>query len=830
MPRGPSAPRLDPALRTAAALTAVFALTVTACATVLPELWGYLTILLATNVTCLATVVVLLRTARRTGGPDRRWRVLVAATAVSGLGLAAATLSAGFGQEPTAATSRPAVYGLFLLSYLPALAGLLSFPSDPLPSRHVSEDEPVAAGRAHHWYAIVVLDSVLVVGSLILLAWSVVLGPLLRTVDLDGLKFLSSFGNLIGELVLLVAVLSVGALRRPRSPWALALLGAGWLTLAASSTMAVADVVTARHGVTPTALLGFPFGWLLVLLAALVPIPARAPPPQTAHRARLRGLHAAVPYLALAVAGAVVLAELAVGAHSNLFQVYALFGLFMIVIVRQMLNLGEKSQLLALVESSRRQLRHQAFHDPLTGLANRALFAARLRHALDQHSAGGSPFTLLFCDLDNFKGINDTLGHAVGDELLRVTARRLRAGTRSTDTVARLGGDEFVVLLDGGTGDPELLCRRLAAGARAPCEVTGRTVPVGASFGLVHVNLAQARPSRPPTADSLLREADGAMYAAKRQGKGRLVVRQAGQAAPEAPTTIRGDLALALRGEADGGILQVVYHPVVDLRSGRLAGFEASPRWSHPRLGTVPADRLRRMAADALSVDLDAFVVERACRDLAGQTVPTVEAGPVFVAVAADRLVRDPGALAELAGLAADGGARPGALVLLLTRTDGALSGVSAQEVTARGVPERFAACGLPLALDGLDGGCRSLALLAALPVRAIRLDPGLVASATTRDPDLAVAARTNALRAARRRALTVVAPAIHDRAQASLLAAAGCHLGQGPVYGGPVEIPCRDAVNDPGGPSAGPPGSAVRSSPGRPRPPPGWERPSGPG
>ncbi|MBL7494965.1 diguanylate cyclase [Frankia sp. CNm7] len=796
---------------TLAALTILvvcYVLATLVCVLLLPELWAYSAILVSTGIACLAAVVGLAWTGRRASGPDRRWRLLLAATAGGSLLLTAATIGAGFGKPPTAATDFRPVYSLFLLFYLPALIGLLSFPADPppLPRGLGDQNGPAQAGRGRHWYAITALDSALVVGSLTLLVWSIVFAPLLRTVNVDPTRFLSALSNLIGEALLLVTVVLVGVLRRPHSLLALTLLGTGWLTLAMSSVAAVLEVATPQEGINTTLWLGFPVGWLLMLLAAFVPMPLAARPiratasdtpgSRAASFVHAPVLRAALPYLAAGLACVVALGQLAAGLDLDRFEMYVLFILLLMLVVRQMMSLGEKTHLLDLVESSRRQLRHQAFHDPLTGLANRALFAERLRGALDRQGTDGRPFALLFCDLDNFKGINDTLGHAVGDELLQLTASRLRGATCATDTVARLGGDEFVVLLEGAIGDPRALCHRLVATARAPCVLAGRELPVGASFGMVHVDPAKiATDTSPVTADSLLRDADTAMYAAKRQGKGRLVVHQAGLRAPEAPTTIRGDLALALRGEQEAGTLHVEYRPVVELRSGRPAAVEAVPSWAHPRLGTVVAERLRGMAVEAdLVTQLDQYVVARAGHDLARRASEIGDPWRVFVVVSTDRIISDPAATEELARLAIAGGAQADSLVMFLTGLGRAASPEPTDALLAR-----LAASGLRLAVADADGGYRSLAALTSQRIEAVRLDPGLADTAADQDPDSpAAAARGAVLCMAHRRGLTVVAPGIRDHGQARRLAAAGCHLGLGPIY------PTRDAIR-PGRASGGP-------------------------
>ncbi|HYJ75714.1 MAG TPA: GGDEF domain-containing protein, partial [Kineosporiaceae bacterium] len=204
----------------------------------------------------------------------------------------------------------------------------------------------------------------------------------------------------------------------------------------------------------------------------------------------------------------------------NPVETYGLILLVAVVVVRQLFTLVENLELLRRVRESQDRLHHQAFHDWLTGLPNPALFRNRLEQAVERHRRGEHPLALLFCDLDDFKAVNDTLGHAVGDELLRVVAERLRQCVRAGDTVARLGGDEFAVVMDDDRASPHAVGERVLAALTRPVTLAGRVLLPRASAGLVVVAPSEDAVS----ADVLLHRADAAMYEAKREGKGRLVV------------------------------------------------------------------------------------------------------------------------------------------------------------------------------------------------------------------------------------------------------------------------------------------------------------------
>ena len=201
-----------------------------------------------------------------------------------------------------------------------------------------------------------------------------------------------------------------------------------------------------------------------------------------------------MPYLPLTAVGLLMTVQTAVGVRLDPVEIYAGMLVMVLVVTRQLLTLRENLTLLHRVSDGRQQLAHLAFHDPLTGLVNRALFGDRLAHAVELHRRDGRPVALLFCDLDDFKTVNDSLGHSAGDELLRQVAQRLSGTVRSSDTVARLGGDEFAVLFEGGGGaDRAAVVDGLVATLAAPFALDGVDRSVRCSLGLV------ARTSPGPT-------------------------------------------------------------------------------------------------------------------------------------------------------------------------------------------------------------------------------------------------------------------------------------------------------------------------------------------
>lgn len=257
------------------------------------------------------------------------------------------------------------------------------------------------------------------------------------------------------------------------------------------------------------------------------------------------------------------------------------------------------------------QLSHQALHDPLTGLANRALLVQRLELAVARRARHPGLLALLFIDLDRFKLINDTLGHDAGDELLVAAAARLRAAVRPEDLVARLGGDEFVVLCEdlAYSADAEKLAQRVAETMAASVSLRGREIYGSASVGLV-------TDTGERSASELLADADIAMYQAKGQGRGRYSVLDA---ASRAMSTDRLQLTSDLHRVLDRAELRAAYQPLVALETGGIIGAEALMRWQHPERGTLAPGAFLGLADDVgLIGDFDAWMLVTACADAAG--------------------------------------------------------------------------------------------------------------------------------------------------------------------------------------------------------------------
>jgi diguanylate cyclase (GGDEF)-like protein/PAS domain S-box-containing protein len=415
-----------------------------------------------------------------------------------------------------------------------------------------------------------------------------------------------------------------------------------------------------------------------------------------------------------------------------------------------------------------RQLSHRAFHDELTGLANRALFLDRMDHALRITRAESDPVVVLFVDLDDFKSVNDVLGHAVGDQLLKLVAERIRAAAGTGDTAARLGGDEFAILLEdrGGIDRAIDVGERLLDSLREPMSIAGYEVAVLASIG---VAVAAAGMST----TSLLRDADIAMYEAKRSGKGQIrIFDPAMRLEASRHLEYRGELADALHN----GQLSVVYLPYVDLTSGQVTGAEALMRWDHPERGELEAaDFVPIAERSGLILPLGEWVLEQSLQALAGWRPGLM----VSVNISAAQ-IRQPDFVEQVVESARLAGVDRSRVVLEVTETTLVDEGERATDAVAS-----LRALGFQVALDDFGAGLCSLSYLQRHPIDLLKLDRSVVDEITTGGgPGLAA----TILQMANTLELTTVGEGIETRAQLQELRRLGCTLGQGHVLSYPLD------------------------------------------
>jgi diguanylate cyclase (GGDEF)-like protein/PAS domain S-box-containing protein len=433
------------------------------------------------------------------------------------------------------------------------------------------------------------------------------------------------------------------------------------------------------------------------------------------------------------------------------------------------------------------ELEHQAFHDRLTGLANRALFRDRLEHALARRTRDQHPVAVLLLDLDDFKVVNDSLGHAVGDRLLVMVAERLRGRLRASDTTARLGGDEFAVLLDEPSAADEAtrVAERLIEALAASYQLDGRELFVRASIG---VALA-ARTGQ--SADELLRDADMAMYAAKARSRGGYQVFQ-----PELHQAAIGRLALEadLQRGIEEGRFSLRYQPILELASGRLVGLEALLRWRHPERGWVaPPEFIPAAEASGQIVPIGRFVLRQACRQAVAWQA-RFPARPLRMSVnVSARQLQEPEVAEDIRRVVADSGLDPRLLVLEITES------VLIQDVEAMAAKLRvLTAYGLRVAVDDFGTGYSSLSYLHRFPVHLLKIDKSFT-DRVDQGFDEAALARA-IVRLGQALHLETVAEGVETASQLAALRELGCTFGQGYYFAQPLEVGAVEALLQAGG------------------------------
>ena len=421
------------------------------------------------------------------------------------------------------------------------------------------------------------------------------------------------------------------------------------------------------------------------------------------------------------------------------------------------------------------EVRHRAMHDPLTGLPNRALALDRLEGALARRRRDGRAVAVLLADLDQFKLVNDSMGHRAGDDLLVALAPRLHDAVRPSDTVARLGGDEFLVVCEQLDGPHEAIrvAERVAQAINQPIVLAAGEHFITASIGIAVAESADADPA------DLLRDADAAMYRAKERGRGRYELFD---------DLLRKRVLTRLRTEnelrrgLEHGELRVVYQPVVDVATGAVTAVEALARWQHPERGLLePAEFIAVAEDSGLISALGYAILTEACRDGARWQQRFQRAEPLLVCVnTSPRQLANAAFPARVADIMDRHGLAPGSLALEITES--VLMEEAHAPVTVLASLREY---GLRLMLDDFGTGYSSLAYLKRFPLDVLKIDRSFIAGLGRDEEDSAIVAAI--VQMARTLGLKVVAEGVERPEQLERLRELDCDLAQGRLIAEPM-------------------------------------------
>jgi diguanylate cyclase (GGDEF)-like protein len=721
-----------------------------------------------TAVPLVAAAACLWRGFRLRGSLRHSWIFLGASCGAWGIGQAIWTMyETGFGREVPFPSWADAGY---LLAVPLAVAGLLIMP---------------AASQSMAGFLRIVLDGVMVALALFCTSWILVLGPLFAAGGDSLLSTVLSLAYPVGDVVT-ITMLIFALLRArqggeaARQPLYLIGLGLTGIALADSGFVYLTSQTSYSSGSFID--IGWFAGFAVLFVAALRP---ERPVPSGESEGRFSSASSLwVPYTPVVVMAIALLFQHARSKALDGPTIATAMAVLLLIVLRQVLTLRENLALVRNLEERvdirtaaqkrlEAELTHQAFHDSLTGLANRSLFKDRVEHALARLRRSRRPLAVFFLDLDRFKAINDSFGHAVGDGLLIAVSQRLANCLRDEDTVARLGGDEFAVLVENLAGEAEvrIVADRVQDAFRDPIVIDGRELVMAASIGIA---LSEAGTE---TADDLLRNADLAMYRAKAAGGG------SRQYIPEmhAGMIERLEMESGLRQALSREQLYLVYQPIVDLSTGRLSGAEALLRWQHPTRGLIPPDEFIPVAeASGMIVQIGEWVLRQACRD-ARRWDEIPGGGQLSVSVNLSGRQLQTNELTSLVPQALlEAGLAPGRLTL--ERTESVM--IDRNDDTLALLHE-LRRLGVRLAIDDFGTGYSSLSYLHRFPIDIVKIDRSFVERLTGESDETSLVG--SIIRIGQGLRVATVAEGIEDSTQLRALTRLGCDRGQGYHFAKPM-------------------------------------------